>query len=145
MQVARKARVPVVIPAAIAIAWIVAVYAQFTGSAAFLHHHALIERGPPLWIALLLSICAWFVMIAAMMLPSSIAFFRMFTAASVNQPRHTLAFAAFTGGYVAIWCAFGIAAFLGDILLHRAVDRFAWLGAHPWMIAGGVLAAAGLF
>jgi hypothetical protein len=35
----------------IAGAWLIAVVAQATGNAALLHHHALIESGPPLWVA----------------------------------------------------------------------------------------------
>jgi len=145
MQNARRARVPTVIPAAIIIAWAIAAYAQFSGSAAFLHHDTLIERGPPAAIAFVLFFAAWLLMIVAMMLPSSFAFLRMFSVASANQPQPLRAFAAFVGGYVVVWLIFGVAAFGGDIVVHRTVDRVAWLGAHPWLIAGSVLALAGLF
>jgi predicted metal-binding membrane protein len=36
-------------------------------------------------------------------------------------------------------------AFGGDIIVHRVVDRWAWLAAHPWLISAGVLALAGAF
>ncbi|HEV7180804.1 MAG TPA: hypothetical protein VGN11_13105, partial [Candidatus Baltobacteraceae bacterium] len=71
MDSARRARVPAIIPAAIVAAWAIAAYAQMSGSATFLHHHTLIERGPPLPLALALFVLAWLVMIAAMMLPST--------------------------------------------------------------------------
>lgn len=145
MQSARNARIPLVIPAAILAAWAVAIIAQTSGSAAFLHHHALIERGPPLPLALALFIFAWLVMIAAMMLPSSFGLLRLFCIAAANQPRGGSAIAAMVAGYVVVWCAFGVAAFGFDFALHRTVDRIAWLGTHPWMIAGGVLALAGAF
>jgi predicted metal-binding membrane protein len=145
MESARRTTIPAAIPAAIAIAWLLAVIAQFSGSASFLHHDALIERGPPLGIALLLFAFAWPVMIAAMMLPSSWPVMRTFALASANQPRAKAAFALFIAGYAAIWWLFGIVAFAGDVVVHRTVDRIAWLNAHPWFIAGSVLAIAGIF
>ena len=145
MQSARAATVPIAVPAAIALAWAIAAVAQFSGSASLLHHDALIERGPPLGIALALFLLAWLVMIAAMMLPSSLPLLRMFAFASANQPRPALMFASFIAGYAAVWCIFGAAAFGGDVALHRLVDRVGWLGAHPWFVAGAVLAVAGAF
>jgi len=141
----RAAGLPIAIPAFIAIAWALAALAQFSGSAAFLHHDALIERGPALHIAVALFVLAWLVMIAAMMLPSSLPLIRMFAFASANQPRPSLMLAAFLSGYVAVWIVFGIAAFAGDVVVHRTVDRIAWLSAHPWTVAGSVLAIAGVF
>lgn len=145
MSATRVATLPIAIPSAIAIAWAIAAFAQFNGSAALLHHDALIERGPPLGIALALFALAWLVMIAAMMLPSALPLLRMFAVASANQPHPALVFASFVAGYVVVWAAFGLVAFGGDVVLHRVVDRVAWLGAHPWVIAGGVLAMAGAF
>lgn len=144
-SVPRAAPVPAVIPTAIAAAWILAAIAQFTGRAQFLHHDALIERGPSPGIALLLFVAAWFVMIAAMMLPSSLPLIRMFAFACAKQTRPALVFAAFLTGYVVVWLGFGIVAFAGDVVVHRAADRVAWLNAHPFMIAGTVLAMAGAF
>jgi predicted metal-binding membrane protein len=145
MQSARRAAIPAAIPAAIAVAWLIAAVAQISGSGALLHHDALLERGPPLGIALVLFAVAWPVMIAAMMLPSSFPVMRTFALASANQPRRGVVFASFIGGYVVVWWLFGIAAFFGDLAVHRLVDRTAWLSAHPWFVAGSVLALAGLF
>ncbi|MBV8245367.1 MAG: DUF2182 domain-containing protein, partial [Candidatus Eremiobacteraeota bacterium] len=136
---------PVAIPVTIALAWCIAAFAQFTGAARFLHHHALIEGGPPLPASLGLFVAAWLVMIAAMMLPSSVPLMRLFVIAAANQPRPWFVFASCRGGYVVVWCAFGLAAFGGDVALHRTIDRVAWLGAHSWLIGGSVLALAGAF
>jgi predicted metal-binding membrane protein len=133
------------IPAAIAIAWSIALAAQFSGSAFLLHHDELIERGPPLATALGLFLLAWLVMIAAMMLPTSLPFMRTFAFASANQPRHAAMLLTFIAGYVVVWCAFGAVAFIGDVGLHRTIDRVAWLAAHPWLISGSILALAGAF
>lgn len=146
MQSARaRPPLPIAIPAAIVLAWGIALAAQFSGSAFLLHHDTLIERGPPLAAALALFLLAWLVMIAAMMLPSSLPFMRMYAIASANQPKSGVMIFAFLSGYVLIWCAFGIVAFAGDVALHRTVDRVAWLAQHPWYISGAVLAAAGVF
>ena len=66
-----------------------------------------------------------------MMLPSSLPLIRLFGRASANQPRPRAAKAAFLGGYVAVWSGFGAVAFLGDLGVHRLVDRSAWLAARP--------------
>lgn len=145
MQSARSASLPAIIPAAIAAAWCLAIGAQLSGSAAFLHHDTLIERGPAPPVALALFVLAWLVMVAAMMLPSSLPLMRMFAVASANQPRSALMLAAFIAAYAAIWSAFGLAAFAGDVAVHRIVDRDAFLNAHPWIVSGGVLAVAGAF
>lgn len=145
MDSARTAPVPSTIAIAIALAWCVAALAQFAGTARFFHHHALIERGPPFALALGLFVLAWLVMIAAMMLPSSLPLVRLFAIASADQPRAGMVFASFIAGYAVVWCAFGITAFAADVVLHRTVDRVTWLGAHPWVVGGSVLAVAGAF
>lgn len=140
-----RSALPLAIPAAILLAWVVAAYAQFSGSATLLHHDTLIERGPPIAIALLLFTVAWAVMIGAMMLPSTLPLLRSFAIVSSNQPDRRFAIAAFVFGYAVVWFAFGFAAFAGDVIVHRIVDATPWLLLHPWVVAGGVLAIAGIF
>jgi predicted metal-binding membrane protein len=130
---------------AIALAWGVAVAAQATGRGQVLHHDALAEGGLPTWAALGLFLLAWQLMIAAMMLPSSLPMVRLFSRASANQPRPLPAKAAFLGGYALVWTAFGAAAFLGDLGIHHLVDRWSWLAARPWILGGAVLLLAGAF
>ena len=130
---------------AIAAAWVLVLAAQAAGAASLLHHDALIETGPPPWIALALFLVAWQVMIAAMMLPSSLPLVRLFAAASARQPRPRAAMAGFLGGYALVWSAFGGLAFLLDVGVHAAVDSSPWLDRHDWLIGGSVLALAGAF
>ena len=67
----------------IAAAWAAAIAAQLAGAAALLHHDSLLAGGgPPLVVAALLSLLAWQVMIAAMMLPSSLPLVRLYARAS---------------------------------------------------------------
>jgi predicted metal-binding membrane protein len=130
---------------AIVLAWAVAVAAQASGRGQLLHHDALAEGALPAWAALGLFLVTWQLMIAAMMLPSSLPMLRLFGRASANQPRPMRAMAAFLGGYALVWTAFGAAAFLGDLAVHRLAEGWAWLAARPGLIGGAVLLLAGAF
>jgi predicted metal-binding membrane protein len=138
-------RVPAAVLVAIVAAWVVAVAAELTGTAAALHHDALIEGGTPLWLGLVLFLVAWQAMVAAMMLPSSLPLIRLFYAASGAQEGSARVRAAFLGGYAVVWTAFGALAFLGDAVVHQLVHAIPALAARPWLIGGSVLALAGLF
>jgi predicted metal-binding membrane protein len=141
----RRRGTPWPVVAAIAAGWGLAIAAELTGTAGRLHHDALIEDGPPLWLAFPLFLLAWQMMLAAMMLPSSLPLIRLFRAVSARQARPGRALAAFLGGYALVWTAFGGLAFVGDGVVHRTVDSEPWLASHPWLIGGSVLAIAGVF
>jgi predicted metal-binding membrane protein len=143
--VARLRGVPLVVLAAIAVAWLAALAAQATGAASLLHHDALIEDGPAAWVALPVFLVAWQLMIAAMMLPSSLPLLRLFAAASVGQPRRGAAMTGFLGGYALVWSTFGALAFTFDLGVHAATDASPWLHEHEWLLGGSVLALAGAF
>jgi predicted metal-binding membrane protein len=130
---------------AIAAAWAIAVAAEVSGRGQALHHDTLAEGGLPPWAALGLFLLAWQLMIAAMMLPSSLPLIRLFSRASANQPRPLRAKAAFLSGYTLVWTCFGAAAFLGDLEVHRLVERWSWLAARPALLGGAVLLLAGAF
>jgi predicted metal-binding membrane protein len=140
-----RRRVPPVVIGAIAVAWVLAIAAQVGGGGAALHHGSLIEGHLPFAAALGLFLLAWQAMIAAMMLPSSLPLVRLFATASAREPRPRRAMAAFLGGYALVWTLFAWLAFCGDAAVHATVDATPWLAHHPWLIAGGVLATAGLF
>jgi predicted metal-binding membrane protein len=129
----------------IAAAWAAALAAQAVGAAALVHHDALLAHGPPPVLGVVAFLAAWQVMIAAMMLPSSLPLVRLFDAASAAAPRHGRAMAAFIGGYAVVWSLFGAAAAGGDAGLHAAVNASPWMREHDWAIGGSVLAMAGLF
>jgi predicted metal-binding membrane protein len=140
-----RRRIPIAIPAAIAGAWTLALVAQATGKAELLHHDALLEGGPPLWVALPVFVLAWQMMVAAMMLPSTIPMVRIFGAATAGVPQRARTMTAFLGAYAAVWTLFGALAFLGDDVVHHIVDSTPWLAAHPYVIGGSVLLLAGGF
>jgi predicted metal-binding membrane protein len=126
-------------------AWLVIVIAQVSGNAAALHHHALIEGGTPLAIAIPTFLIAWLVMVVAMMWPASLHAVDAFKHGFPNLPRPTLAVATFLGVSAIAWLGFGLAAFIGDVGVHRVVDATPWLDARPWLIEAGVLATAGAY
>ena len=134
-----------IVAAAIGGAWLFAAIAQLTGTAVALHHHALIEGGPPLWVAIPLFLVAWQVMIAAMMLPASLPALRVFAALSGGLSRPALAMVAFLVAYALVWTAVGLAAFMGDVALHNFVDATPFLGARPWLTEASVLTLAGAY
>jgi predicted metal-binding membrane protein len=142
---ARLGGVPAPVVVAIALAWAVAIAAEAGGVAHYAHHDVLLENGPPLELAMLIFLLSWQVMIAAMMLPSSLPLIRMFASASAAQPRPRASMWAFLGGYAVVWSAFGAVALLFDLGVHRSVDSFEWLNDQQWLIGPSVLALAGLF
>ncbi|MGH2764229.1 MAG: DUF2182 domain-containing protein [Thermoleophilaceae bacterium] len=139
------AGVPGPILAAVGAAWAVAVAAEASGVAGSLHHDTLLEGGPGFGPALLLFLVAWQVMIAAMMLPSSLPLVRMYATASAGTPDRGRAVAAFLAAYAVVWSAFGLVAFAGDAGLHATVAASPWLHQHDWAIAPSVLLLAGAF
>lgn len=142
---ARLGRFPTVVLVAIAAGWLAAVAAQVDGAATSLHHDALIEHGPGRLAGLVLFVLAWQLMIAAMMLPSSLPLIGLFGRASARQPRKGWALAAFLGGYALVWTGFGALAFGFDMGVHASVDASPWLRHHDWLISGSLLATAGAF
>jgi len=121
---------------AIVSAWVLIALAQVSGTATLLHHHALIEHGPPLWIAVPAFLAAWLVMIMAMMVPASLPAIAGLARSAAHR---------FLVPYVVIWSGFGLAVFFGDATLHRIVDATPWLGARPWLIDAAVFGVAGVY
>jgi len=126
-------------------AWAVAIAAEWGGAAGSVHHDSLLEGGPGFGPALLLFLLAWQVMVAAMMIPSSLPLVRMYSAASAGVPDRGRSMAAFLGGYAAAWSAFGALAFAGDAAVHASVHASPWIEDHQWAIAPSVLILAGAF
>jgi predicted metal-binding membrane protein len=143
--VSRAAAVPRPVLGAVAIAWAVSVAAALSGAGAHFGHDELIEGGTPLAIAVLLSLVAWQVMVAAMMLPTTLPLIRTFELAAGRQPHPGRALAGLLGGYAAAWTVFGALAFGFDVCIHRAVDSSSWLRANEALILPTTLALAGAF
>jgi predicted metal-binding membrane protein len=108
----------------------------------YLHHDG---GSGPLSIEISLFVLGWVLMIVAMMLPSSIPLVLTFGALVGRRRRPGLLVALLLGGYVAVWAAFGLAAWVLDRGIHAAVDASPWLASHTQVIIGATLLGAGLW
>ncbi len=87
----------------------------------------------------------WVVMIVAMMLPSSVPLVVTFAALVRRRRRPGKLVVLLLAGYLLVWGAFGLAAWIADRGIHAAVDALPWLAEHPQIIIATTLAAAGLW
>lgn len=84
----------------------------------------------------------WVTMTAAMMLPSALPMVALYSRTARGRPADTVAFVC---GYLGAWTAYGLAAYgLYRLLDATAGAQLAWHRAGPW-VAGGAIAAAGLY
>ena len=108
----------------------------------YLHHDGGFA---PMPVEAALFTLGWVLMIVAMMLPSSVPLVVTFGAIVGRRPQPRLLVALLLVGYLAIWAAFGFAAWVLDRGIHAAVDASPWLAQHPQVIIGTTLAVAGLW
>jgi predicted metal-binding membrane protein len=87
----------------------------------------------------------WVLMIVAMMLPSSIPLVLTFRALVGRRRRPGILVALLLAGYLVVWTAFGIGAWLLDRGVHAGVVAIPLLSAHPQLILASTLLIAGLW
>jgi len=87
----------------------------------------------------------WLLMIAAMMLPTSLPLFRRFDRVVQGRPDRVVLLGLLTAGYLLAWAGFGLVAHLLDSALHAAARRSDWLIGNGWALGAAVLALAGVF
>jgi predicted metal-binding membrane protein len=104
---------------------------------------AVAGLGVPLEIVLFTA--GWVLMIIAMMLPSSVPLVMTFGLLVRRRRRPGVLVVLLLAGYLAVWAGFGLAAWVLDRGIHAAVDALPWLAAHPQLILGSTLLAAGLW
>ena len=137
--------VPAGVVLSIGLAWAASIAAYATGGTRLLDHDAVVGTGTVALGSLLAFGAAWTVMVTAMMLPSALPLVRLYAATASRQPRPGVALAAFSSGYLALWVAFGWLALSFDTTVHRTVDGWPWLAAHPSLVTAAVLVLAGAF
>ena len=106
-------------------------------------HHAGGDGPVPLEAALFTG--GWILMIVAMMLPSSVPLVVTFGALVRRRRRPDVLVVLLLVGYLLVWGAFGLGAWLADRGVHAAVDALPWLAAHPQLIIATTLLTAGLW
>jgi predicted metal-binding membrane protein len=125
-----------------ATAWL-ALWAWEGSSASHYLGHAGSGALAPLEAALFTA--GWVLMIVAMMLPSSVPLVVTFGALVGRRRQPGLLVALLLAGYLLVWGAFGLGAWLADRGVHAAVDAMPWLASHPQVIMATTLAVAGLW
>lgn len=142
-----RRRKPVIWPwLLVGAAWALALVASLTNQSSLINHHYLLEQSHlPVLVALVVFLIGWQVMVAGMMLPSSMPIMSLMAHASrkPGHPRTTPL--AFLAGYAVIWTGFAAAAFLGDALIHQMVHHWFWLYLHSFLIGAATFALAGGF
>jgi len=133
------------VAALVAAAWAILTTWAASPYARLLDHRSLGEQHLSLAELVPLFGLGWTLMTLAMMLPASINPLRSYLA-PVPAGRHRGAFLVrFIVGYISVWLAFGLLAYLGDNALHELVET----GAVPGLVAdrllAGVLLIAGLY
>lgn len=126
-------------------AWSTATINRVAGWGQLLEHDELFTGTSTLWFSLALFLAGWQVMVAAMMLPSSVPVLRHFADSIPAEDHRSALLASFLGGYALAWTAFGLAALLADGVVHTIVDDSPWLAARPWVVGGAALVLAGGF
>jgi len=102
-----------------------------------------LRGGYPMLFALF--VAGWTVMTVAMMLPTSLPLVAFFRALVRARPNQDLLVSLLVVGYVGVWATFAALVHLGDLGIHRAVDRVGWLEANAWAISAGTFLSAGVY
>ena len=87
----------------------------------------------------------WVLMIVAMMLPSSVPLVMTFAALVRRRQRPGALVALLLLGYLVVWAAFGLGAWVLDRGIHAGVASVPWLAGNPQVILGATLLGAGLW
>ncbi len=88
---------------------------------------------------------AWVLMIAAMMLPTTLPLVQLFARITAGRPDAARLVALVIAGFLAAWFVFGLAAHAADQALRFGAQRSAWPLTHGWWIGVAILAGAGAF
>lgn len=123
-------------------AWALLVVAEVTGLDALIDHDVAVEAGLP---GAPLFVAGWVAMIAAMMLPSVYPLVRIFDGTVSDRGDRGGLMARLLIGYLVVWTAAGVAAYLGDLVVHAIEDNTALLAGREWWLSAGIVALAGLF
>jgi predicted metal-binding membrane protein len=96
-------------------------------------------------IPALLYALAWLLMIAAMMLPTTLPLLGIFSRMTASRPDAGALLARVVLGYAVAWLGFGLLAHGLDSALHLAAAKADWLVARGSLVGGLILLFAGAF
>jgi predicted metal-binding membrane protein len=111
------------------------------------HHHGVVGATAtgdrPAALVLGIFATAWLVMVAAMMLPSTVPMVRLHTVVTARVERRFRVRTAFLTAYFAVWLTFAGVALLGDVGVHALVQGSEWLRTRDGLVLAGTLGLAG--
>jgi predicted metal-binding membrane protein len=87
----------------------------------------------------------WVLMLAAMMLPTTLPLLEIFRRLTAGRADRRQLMALVIVGYLAVWMVFGVIAHLAEWAVLLLVQQSDWLVANGWAIAAMILAVAGLY
>src|SRR6266576_3385880 len=108
--------------ALIALAWLTLVIWGQSPYSRYLSHHSLdeVRGGGGL---MLVFVAGWLVMLVAMMLPTSLPLVVLFNRMTLSRADRPRLLGLLLLGYLSVWAVFGLFVYLGDGLIHEAVER----------------------
>ncbi len=92
-----------------------------------------------------LYVAGWTLMVAAMMLPTTLPLLTLFRGIVRHRERSGELVSLLIIGYIGTWALFGLVVHLGDWGLHLVIDQSAWLTTNAWLIVSATLIGAGAF
>ena len=96
-------------------------------------------------LRLAIFVLAWTLMTVAMMLPTSLPLINLFQTVVRHRPDGGRLVRRMILGYLAVWVLFGLAAYVGAVVLHEAVEGIPGLAAAAGGIGAALLLVAGLY
>ena len=108
------------------------------------HAHQPTSTGSQAW-AITVYLAGWLLMIAAMMLPTTLRLVTAFGRVTRSRRRAALLQVELIAGFLAVWLLVGYGFRALDVFVHRGVDAVAWLDARPRLVVAASLALAGGF
>lgn len=90
-------------------------------------------------------VVGWTLMTIAMMLPASLPLVNLFRAITRQRSDATWLLLLLIGGYLAVWAYFGLLAYLGDEVVHTAIERLLEANEAAHRIGPAVLLLAGIY
>lgn len=123
--------------------WSLSPYARFLGHEALADLHG--EGDNYIFMLVAVFIAGWTLMTIAMMLPTSLPLILLFRHIVRHRPNRRRLVMLLLTGYLGVWMGFGGVAYLGDRMLHEAVEQNLWLASHPWLISITIFFLAGLY
>lgn len=98
-----------------------------------------------LWVPATLYAAGWLLMVAAMMLPTTLPVADIVRRMSAGHRWRALFLALLIAGYGAAWLAFGLLAHAADALVQWWVAQEPWFAFNGWVAGAAILGLAGAF